>query len=130
MSVVPSLPHTEETGPPRPPPEPPPGVSTAPPRRTTSSRSASPCPIDGRLFSSVHHMKVHSRRVHPGTPIVESLKCVFATAPRSSKQVTYAQVTTENAKRINEQKTDNATLQAPMKTMALQPLLCCNPTSR
>ncbi|RNE97024.1 hypothetical protein TcG_12746 [Trypanosoma cruzi] len=50
-----------------------------------------------------------------------------ATAPRSSQQVPHAQVTTKNVKRINEQKTDNAPLQAPMTAVALQPLLCCNP---
>ncbi|KAF8283519.1 hypothetical protein TcBrA4_0056970 [Trypanosoma cruzi] len=76
MSVVSSLPHTEETGPPRPPPEPPPGVSTAPPRRTTSSRSTSPCPSCSSVFSSVHSMKAHARRTIPGTPIVaEGLTC-------------------------------------------------------
>ncbi|RNC51085.1 hypothetical protein TcCL_ESM11830, partial [Trypanosoma cruzi] len=78
MSVVPSLPHTEEAGPPRPPPEPPPGVSTAPPRRTTSSGSTSSCPSCCSVFSSVHNMKAHARRTNPGTPIVaESLKCGF-----------------------------------------------------
>ncbi|RNC47643.1 hypothetical protein TcCL_NonESM02408 [Trypanosoma cruzi] len=93
----------------------------------TSSGSTSPCPIGGRLFSSVHNMKAHARRTNPGTPIVaEGLTCVSATAPRSSKQVPHAQVTTENAKRINEQKTDNATLQAPMTAIALQPLLYGN----
>ncbi|KAF5216838.1 hypothetical protein ECC02_010355 [Trypanosoma cruzi] len=70
MSVVPSLPHTEEAGPPRSPPEPPPGVSTAPPRRMTSSGSTSPCPSCSSVFSSVHNMKVHARRINPGTPIV------------------------------------------------------------
>ncbi|RNC51873.1 hypothetical protein TcCL_ESM10967 [Trypanosoma cruzi] len=70
MSVVPSLPHTEEAGPPRPPPEPPPGVSTAPPRRMTSSGSTSPCPSCSSVFSSIHNMKVHARRINPGTPIV------------------------------------------------------------
>ncbi|KAF5214966.1 hypothetical protein ECC02_012396 [Trypanosoma cruzi] len=78
MSVVPSLPHTEEAGPPRPPPEPPPGVSTAPPRRMTSSRSTSPCPSCSSVFSSVHNMKAHARRTNPGTPIVaEGLTCGF-----------------------------------------------------
>ncbi|RNF23055.1 hypothetical protein TcG_01663 [Trypanosoma cruzi] len=73
-----ALPHTEETGPPRPPPEPPPGVSTAPPRRTTSSRSTSPCPSCCSVFSSVQNMKAHARRTIPGTPIVaEGLTCGF-----------------------------------------------------
>ncbi|RNC41432.1 hypothetical protein TcCL_NonESM08991 [Trypanosoma cruzi] len=76
VSVLPSLPHTEEAGPPRPPPEPPPGVSTAPPRRTTSSGSTSPCPSCGSVFSSVHSMKAHARRTNPGTPLVaEGLTC-------------------------------------------------------
>ncbi|EAN98161.1 hypothetical protein Tc00.1047053504239.150 [Trypanosoma cruzi] len=70
MSVVPSLPHTEEAGPPGPPPEPPPGVSTAPPRRMTSSGSTSSCPSCSSVFSSVHNMKAHGRRTNPGTPIV------------------------------------------------------------
>ncbi|EAN95972.1 hypothetical protein TcCL_ESM11688 [Trypanosoma cruzi] len=77
MSVAPSLPHTEEAGPPRPPPEPPPGVSTAPPRRTTSSGSTSPCPSCSSVFSSVHNMKAHARRTNPGTPIFEGLTCGF-----------------------------------------------------
>ncbi|RNC43644.1 hypothetical protein TcCL_NonESM06670 [Trypanosoma cruzi] len=78
MSVVPSLPHTEEAGLPRPPPEPPPGVSTAPPRRTTSSGSTSPCPSCSSVFSSVHNMKAHARRTNPRTPIVaEGLTCGF-----------------------------------------------------
>ncbi|RNC35540.1 hypothetical protein TcCL_Unassigned01572 [Trypanosoma cruzi] len=81
---------TEEAGPPRPPPEPPPGVSTAPPRRTTSSGSTPPCPIGGRVFSSVHNMKVHARRVHPGAPIVEVLKLGFCDSstvfPRSASR--------------------------------------------
>ncbi|KAF5218767.1 hypothetical protein ECC02_008254 [Trypanosoma cruzi] len=77
-SVVPSLPHTEEAGPPRPPPEPPPGVSTAPPRRMTSSGSMSPCPSCSSVFSSIHNMKAHARRTNPGTPIVaEGLTCGF-----------------------------------------------------
>ncbi|RNC52476.1 hypothetical protein TcCL_ESM10278 [Trypanosoma cruzi] len=69
-SVVLPLPHTEETGPPRPPPEPPPGVSTAPPRRMKSSGSTSPCPSCSSVFSSVHNLKAHARRTNPGTPIV------------------------------------------------------------
>ncbi|RNC42202.1 hypothetical protein TcCL_NonESM08177 [Trypanosoma cruzi] len=78
MSVVPSLPLTEEAGPPRPPPEPPPGVSAAPPRRTTSSGSTSPCPSCSSVFSSVHNMKAHARRTNSGTPIVaEGLTCGF-----------------------------------------------------
>ncbi|RNC39519.1 hypothetical protein TcCL_NonESM11120 [Trypanosoma cruzi] len=65
------------------------------------------------------------------TPALQSLQKAShvdsATAPRSSQQVPHAQVITENVKRINEQKTDNAPLQAPMTAVALQPLLCCNP---
>ncbi|RNC46868.1 hypothetical protein TcCL_NonESM03255, partial [Trypanosoma cruzi] len=77
-SVVLSLPHTEEAGPPRPPPEPPPGVSTAPPRRTTSSRSTSPRPSCSSVFSSVHNMKAHARRTNPSTPTVaEGPTCGF-----------------------------------------------------
>ncbi|EKF99452.1 hypothetical protein TCSYLVIO_009628, partial [Trypanosoma cruzi] len=49
-----------------------------------------------------------------------------ATAPRSSQQVPHAQFITENVKRVNEQKTDNTPLQAPMTAVALQPLLYCN----
>ncbi|KAF5219141.1 hypothetical protein ECC02_007919 [Trypanosoma cruzi] len=91
VSAVPSLPHTEETGPPRPPPKPPPSVSTAPPRRTTSSRSTSPCPSCSSVFSSVHNMKVHARRTNPGTPIVaEGLTCGFCdsstVSPRSASR--------------------------------------------
>ncbi|RNF15488.1 hypothetical protein TcG_06947, partial [Trypanosoma cruzi] len=120
--------HTEETDSPRPPPKPPPGVSTATLRRTTSSRSASSCPSCSSVFSSVHNMKAHARRTNPGTPIVEEgLTRVYATAPRSSKQVPHAQVTTKNVKRINEQKTDNAPPHAPMTAIALQPLLYGNP---
>ncbi|EKG00510.1 hypothetical protein TCSYLVIO_008540 [Trypanosoma cruzi] len=51
---------------------------------------------------------------------------IRATAPRSSQQVPHAQFITENVKRINEQKTDSATPQAPMTAVALQPLLYCN----
>ncbi|RNC40940.1 hypothetical protein TcCL_NonESM09521 [Trypanosoma cruzi] len=102
MSVVPPS-HTEEAGLPRPPPEPPPGVSTAPPRRMTSSGSTSPCPIGGSVFSSVHNMKAHARCTNPGTPIVaEGLTCGFCDSSTVSQQVPHAQVTTENAKRINE----------------------------
>ncbi|RNC46152.1 hypothetical protein TcCL_NonESM04047 [Trypanosoma cruzi] len=50
-----------------------------------------------------------------------------ATAPRSPQQAPHAQVTTENVKRINEQKTDNAHLHAPKTAVALQPLFCRNP---
>ncbi|RNC48670.1 hypothetical protein TcCL_NonESM01329, partial [Trypanosoma cruzi] len=128
MSVVPFIPHTQEEGLLRPPPEPPPGVSAALPRRKTSSRSASSCPSCGSVFSSAHHMKAHARRTNPGTPIVaKGLTCGFCDSSTVSQQVPHAQVTTENVKRINEQKTDDAPLQAPMTAVALQPLLCCNP---
>ncbi|ESS61849.1 hypothetical protein TCDM_10520 [Trypanosoma cruzi Dm28c] len=128
MSVVPSLPHTEEAGPPRPPPETPPGVSAAPPRRTTSSGSTSPCQSCCSVFSSVHNMKAHARRTIPGTPTVaEGLACGSCDSstvfPTSASRAGHHQ----NVKRINEQKTDNAPLQAPMTAVALQPLLCCNP---
>ncbi|ESS62137.1 hypothetical protein TCDM_10217 [Trypanosoma cruzi Dm28c] len=123
-----ALPHTEETGPPRPPPESPPGVSTAPPRRTTSSGSTSPCPSCGSVFSSVHNMKAHARRTNSGTPIVaEGLKCGFCDSSTVSPTSASRAFHHQNAKRINEQKTDNAPLQAPMTAVALQPLICCNP---
>ncbi|RNE97296.1 hypothetical protein TcG_12644 [Trypanosoma cruzi] len=128
MSVVPSLPHTEEAGPPRPPPEPPPGVSTAPPRRTTSSRSTSPCQSCSGVFSSVHNMKAHARRTIPGTPIVaEGLTCGSCDSSTvfPNKCLT-RRALAKNVKRINEQKTDSAPQQAPMTAVALQPLLCCN----
>ncbi|RNC44295.1 regulator of sigma E protease [Trypanosoma cruzi] len=50
-----------------------------------------------------------------------------ATAPPYSQEVPHAQVTTENVKRINEQKTDSAPPQAPMTAVALQPLRYGNP---
>ncbi|RNC41509.1 hypothetical protein TcCL_NonESM08932 [Trypanosoma cruzi] len=128
VSVVPSLPHTEEAGPPRPPPEPPPGVSTAPPRRTTSSRSTSPCPSCSSVFSSVHNMKAHARRTNPGTPIVaEGLTCGFCDSstvfPTSASRAGHYR----KCQAYQRAKTDNAPLQAPMTAVALQPLLCCNP---
>ncbi|RNC33154.1 hypothetical protein TcCL_Unassigned04168 [Trypanosoma cruzi] len=94
----------------------------------TSGRSTSPCSSCSSVFSSVHNMKSHARRTNPGTPIVaEGLTCGFCDSTTVSQQVPHAQVTTENVKRINEQKTDNAPLHTPMTVVALQPLLCCNP---
>ncbi|RNE96599.1 hypothetical protein TcG_12946 [Trypanosoma cruzi] len=73
-------------------------------------------------------MKAHARRTIPGTPIVaEGLTCGFCDSSTVSQQEPHAHFTTKNVKRINEQKTDNAPLQAPTTAVALQPLLCCNP---
>ncbi|KAF8286914.1 hypothetical protein TcBrA4_0024610 [Trypanosoma cruzi] len=50
-----------------------------------------------------------------------------ATAPPYSQEVPHAQVTTKNVKRVNEQKKDSATPQAPMTAIALRPLRYGNP---
>ncbi|KAF8279994.1 hypothetical protein TcBrA4_0099170 [Trypanosoma cruzi] len=121
--------QTEETGPPRPPPEPPPGVSTAPPRRTTSSRSTSPCPSCSSVFSSVHNMKAHAPTHYPwhsnrcGRPRMRIVRQLHGLPNRCLTRNSLP----KNVKRINEQKTDSATPQAPMTAVALQSLLCCNP---
>ncbi|KAF5217242.1 hypothetical protein ECC02_009882 [Trypanosoma cruzi] len=127
-SVVPSLPHTEEAGPPRPPPEPPPGVSTAPPRRTTSSGSMSPCPSCSSVFSSIHNMKAHARRTNPGTPIVaEGLTCGFCdsstVSPTSASRAGHyrkcqAYQRAKNGQRTSASSNDS---RSPSATPLLQP---------
>ncbi|KAF5215089.1 hypothetical protein ECC02_012246 [Trypanosoma cruzi] len=120
--------HTEETGPPRPPPEPPPSVSTAPPRRTTSSRSTSPCPSCSSVFSSVHNMKVHARRVHSGTPIAgEGIACGFCDSstvfPRSASRAGHYQKCQAYQRAKNGQRTSASSndSHSPSATPILQP---------
>ncbi|EAN90923.1 hypothetical protein TcCL_Unassigned04575 [Trypanosoma cruzi] len=126
--VVPSLPHTEEAGPPRPPPEPPPGVSTAPPRRTTSSGSTSPCPSCCSVFSSAHSMKAHARRTNSETPIVaEGLTCGFCdsttVSPTSASRAVHyrkcqAYQRAKNGQRTSASSNDS---RSPSATPLLQP---------